>query len=96
MEPACSRTDDLGYGGGERNHVMAHFLLDLVDTFEVEVGTFSQNAGSLFRHETCFGKCFCSCQFDFQPVAESVVFTPNAAHFRAGITWNQDSASVQK
>ena len=75
---------------GERDHVVLHARFDFVDARDVDFGLSSRKVCSgVLRHEAGFGERFRRGQLDLEPLGVFVGVAPDAAHFLAGITWNQ-------
>ena len=89
MKPARIGPDDLGHGGSEGNHIVAHFGFDLVDALHAEIGTLANGLGRRLGNHACLGQSFGGGDFHGQPGAEAIFITPDAAHFRAGIARDQ-------
>src|SRR3989441_7298039 len=89
VEPARLRAHNLSDSRSEGDYIMAHFGFDLIDPLEPEVRPLANSFGSLFRHHASFGQSVRGGDLNRQPGAKAVLIAPNAAHFRAGVAWNQ-------
>src|SRR5436309_14009885 len=89
MEPARFRAHDLSDSRRKSDNIMAHFGFDLIDPLQPEVRPLADSFGSLFRDPASFGQGFSGGDLNRQPGAKAVLIAPNAAHFRAGVAWNQ-------
>ena len=90
---ACIRAHDFRDRRGEGNYVVPHFGFYVVNTLQIEVGPLANAFRGRFRDHARFRKCLGRCDFYRQPGPKTVFITPNAAHFRACITWNHESSS---
>ena len=75
---------------GEGDHVMAYFGFDFVDAGDIDAGALAQLCGGFARNDARFGERFGGGQLNIQPVLEFVFFAPDAAHFRARVSCDQD------
>src|ERR1700685_4166035 len=82
------RADDLRHCGGKGDHVMPYLGRNLVNALHAEVSTLADGPGRILGHNASLSQRFSRRHFDGKPGAKSVFVVPNAAHFRAGITWN--------
>jgi len=69
---------------------VANFGFDFVDARDIYASALAQFRGGLARHHACFSEGFARGQLDFQPLLKAILFAPDAAHFRAGVTCDQN------
>src|SRR5262249_22202810 len=79
----------LGDCRSEGDHVVLDLVLDFLDAFELKAGEGAQLGRGFGRDFAEFGQCFGGRQLDFEPLTILVVFTPDPAHFGAGVTGDQ-------
>ncbi len=90
MQPARLGADLLGHRRGEGDDVVLHLRFDLVDTRDLERGTFLfDGARGGLRNNAGFGERLAGGNLNLQPAAEFIFVTPNRAHLRACITSDQ-------
>ena len=74
---------------GERDHVVLHARFDFVDARDIDFRVRANRRGRFFRHFAGFRQRFRGGQLHFQPLGVFVGVAPDAAHFFAGVAWNQ-------
>src|SRR5262249_28103021 len=89
VEPARLRADEFRNGGRESDYVVANFGLDLTDALDAKIRQLTYGFGSLLGDDAGFGQSFGSGNLHLQPRAKAGFFTPNAAHLRARVAWDQ-------
>ena len=65
----------------------------LLDARDIDARAFAHLCRRFARHDAGFRQRFGGSQFHFEPLLETVLVAPDAAHLSAGITWNQTSIS---
>src|SRR6185437_1216175 len=89
MEPARFRSNVLGDGGGEGNHVVPDFRFDRVNAGHVNFAALADSFGGGGGNDAVLGERFAGGGFHFEPHLIFVFVAPDAAHFGAGITCDQ-------
>ncbi len=93
MEPARLRAYNFRDCRRKGNYVVANFGFNFVNALHVEVGPLMDGFRRVFRHHACFGQSFGGRNFHHEPGAKTVLVTPDSAHLRARVSWNQAPAS---
>ena len=78
----------LGDRRGERDHVMAGFLLDLENPIDVKARVPPQRLSSLLGDLACLGQRLTGGQLDLQPRFKPVLIGENATHLGPCVTGN--------
>ena len=86
MEEARRRTDFLGDGGRERDHVVLGRPFDLFDAADVESGFRPQFPRGVDRHEAGVGHRVGRRELNVEPRLVAALLAPNRAHVRVCIT----------
>src|SRR6185503_7170099 len=89
MQPARFWTNFFRYRRGKGNHVMPYLGFNFINAFQVKVAAFSNGAGGILRDNPRIGQGKAGGSFNLEPAAKLVFITPDSAHLRARITWNQ-------
>src|SRR5579863_9883576 len=72
---------------------MLYARFDIVNAAGVGLGVGPQLCGNIARHDSGFGERFGRGELDLEPLGVFVRVTPDAAHLRPGVTWDQTSFS---
>ena len=67
---------------------MLDLSLHLLDALQVKIAALSNGIGRVLRHNPCFSQGEAGRDLHLQPAAVFIFISPDAAHFRAGITGN--------
>ena len=79
-----------GYRGGERDHIVPHFVFNFVDAGDLEPGMSAQQARGFGGNDAEFGQRLRGRQLNFQPLLKAVFVTPDPAHFGPRVSRNHD------
>ena len=85
VQPARRRTDMLGDGGRERDHVVLRGLLDLFDARDVEGRLGAKLARRIGRHEPRVGHRVGGRELDLEPGLVATLLAPDRAHLGVGV-----------
>jgi hypothetical protein len=85
VQPARLGPNLFADGGGEGNHVMANFRLNLLNAVDINAAALANGARRLCRNDAKFGQGLRGSGFDLQPHAVLVFFRPDVAHGRARV-----------
>jgi len=93
VQPAALGPDALRDVGHERDDVVLHLALDLLDAGHVEARPRADGLHRFARHDPPLGQHLARGQLDAQPGRELVLLGPEAGHFGAGVSGNHRKAS---
>src|SRR5205823_13982057 len=71
------------------NHVMPYLGFNFMDSFQVKVTTLGNGPRGILGDNPRIGQGKAGGSFNLQPAAEFIFITPDSAHLRARIAWNQ-------
>ncbi len=89
VQPARLGADLFRHRGSEGDHVVLYVSFNLVDALQFEIAALGDGLGSLLGDDSGLGEREAGGDFHLKPAAEFIFITPDAAHFRAGITRDQ-------
>ena len=98
MQPACGCgiSDGFAHVHGECDDVVFYARFQFVDARGVDFGAGANCGSGLLRNFARFRERFRGSQLDFEPLGVFVSVAPDAAHFFAGIAWNQANPLSQQ
>jgi len=89
------KSDRLSDSGQERDHVVAHLALDLIDPRDVEGCPARDFLEGIPRNQAALRLNLADCDFNLQPTAILALVGPDFLDFRTGITLDHDLADSQ-
>src|SRR5579883_1965026 len=88
MDKARIRADIFRDIRQECDHIVLRLFFDLKDSLGIERCFLANTGCRAFGYDAELFLFFASKQLDLEPDLESVLVSPNIAHFRASITWD--------
>src|ERR1041385_8691469 len=89
MQPSRFRANFFRHRRSKGNHIMPYLGFNFLNTLQVKVTAFGNGAGGVFRDKSGVSQGKAGGSFNLEPATKFIFITPDSAHLRAGIAWNQ-------